>query len=61
MPNPEHARAEVCLRGTMVEEQASVAAQIGRAECVGHDQKHIHVLGSSLLVTNEPNTTNRPR
>jgi len=49
MPNPEHARAEVCLRGTMIEEQESVAPQTGRVECVGHDRKDVHVLGFQLV------------
>jgi hypothetical protein len=49
MPDPEHARAEVCLRGAMIEEQASVAPQIGRVECVSHDQKDVHVLGFQLV------------
>ena len=32
MADPEHARAEVCLRGAMIEEQAGVAPQMGRVD-----------------------------
>ncbi len=44
MSDPEHARAEVGLCGGMVEEQRSVACQLGCIERVLHDQEDVHVL-----------------
>jgi hypothetical protein len=43
MTDPEHARAEVCLWGRMVEEQAGFAPEFGRIERIGHDQEDVQL------------------
>ena len=43
-PQPEHARAEACLRGTVIKEKPRLALQLGCVEGVGHDQEDIDVV-----------------
>src|SRR2546428_2376001 len=54
MADPEDARAEVCLRGAMIEEQAGGAPQMGRVERVSHHQEHVHVLWFQLVGDERP-------
>src|SRR5438105_15783513 len=49
MADPEHARAEVCLRGAMLEEQAGIAPQTGRVERGSHHQEHVDILWVQLV------------
>jgi hypothetical protein len=53
-PEPEHAGAEVRLRGTVIKEKRRLAAQLGRVEGVGHEQEDIDVVGIALARNERP-------